>query len=135
MLQRDYLLEVIAQFVEALSQALRRARELGDPLALEEAEESVAALLGLDADVALRLDPSSLVTMMALSRMGDALADYVVFALAQISEAYGALGDPATAGLRRTQARAVAEAFGCDVDALPAGLETFGAPGAGRAER
>ena len=76
MLHKDYLLEVIAQFVEVVTEALGLAHRKHDPTAVQEAEEAVAGLLDLDAQVALKLSPDSLVTMMLLSGIGDSLAEY-----------------------------------------------------------
>ena len=122
MLQRDYLLEVIEGFVEALTEALRRAAA-GDLEAVEDVEQEVAEVLELDREVALALAPDSLVTMMVLSGMGGELAAYVCYALDRAGALREAAGDADTAGLRRLQARAVAESFGCDPRVAPPGLE------------
>jgi hypothetical protein len=118
MLQRDYLLEIIAQFVAAVMRALRAARAAQEaPSALEAAqdvEREVASLLDLDPAVALSLEPDSLVTMILLSGMGEALAGYVAFALDRTADIYDNVGEAGLAELRRSQARAVAESFGCD---------------------
>ena len=123
MLQRDYLLEVISQFVEAVSRALLVARAAQDePAALEaagEVEHEVAGLLDMDPDVAMQLTPDSLVTMMLLSGMGDALAGYVAFALSRAADGYDRAGDPDTAGARRAQAEAIAGSFGVDTEEPP----------------
>ena len=89
MLHRDYLLEVIARFVDAVTIALRG------------------------------LSPDSLVTMMLLSGMGDSLASYVSYALDRVGDAYDNMGDKRTAELRWDQAQAVAEAFNCDPNTIP----------------
>ena len=77
MLHRDYLLEVIAQFVDTVIQSLTIAREKADPKAAQDVEAAVAGLLDLDQQVAMQLTPDSLVTMLLLSGVGDALADCV----------------------------------------------------------
>lgn len=125
MLHRDYLLEIIAQFVEVIMEALNLAFKQEDPAAIDEAEAAIAGLLDLDPQVALRLSPDSLVTMMILSGMGDSLADYVTYSLRQVGDAYERLGDSYTAGLRREQAHAVADSFGCDYDVVPLEFEEF----------
>ena len=76
MLHRDYLLEVIARFVDAVTIALRGALLDRNPTSAREVEDSVAALLDLDPNTAMNLSPESLVTMMLLSGMG-ALLFYV----------------------------------------------------------
>ena len=119
MLHRDYLLEIIAKFVEAVTVALRRAVLDGSTESAREVEDSVAALLDLDPQTAMNLSPDSLVTMMLLSGMGDSLASYVAYALDKVGDAYDNMGNQQTAELRWDQAQAVAESFGCDLDEIP----------------
>ena len=118
MLQRDYVLEIIGQFVDGVSRALRRALD-GDAGACDDVESQVAELLELDRETALSLAPDSLVTMMILSGMGDSVAEYVCYALDRLSRVYEGRGEDDLAGLRRLQARAVAESFGCDPASAP----------------
>lgn len=123
MLQRDYLLEVIGQFVESVTRALLSARAAKDkPAALEsavEVEHDVAGLLDMDPDVAMDLTPDSLVTMMLLSGMGDALAGYVAFALSRVADVYDGIGETEAADARREQAAAIAASFDVDTDQPP----------------
>ena len=91
MLQHDYLLEIIAQFVDAVTNALRSAV----------------------------VDHDSLVTMMILSGVGDSVAGYVAYSLRRLSGAYEAMGDQDKALLRGAQAQAVEESFGCEPDIVP----------------
>ena len=121
MLQRDYVLEIIGQFVEGVSRALRRAAT-GERDGLVETEREIGELLELDHATALALAPDSLVTMMVLSGMGDSVAAYVCYALERLSRLYEAAGDEDLAGLRGLQAKAVAESFGCDSAEPPAEL-------------
>ncbi len=127
MLQRDYLLEVISQFVEAISEALGRALAEADPKACEDVEIEISELLELDRDVAMSLAPDSLVTMMVLSGMGDSVAAYVCYALDRLSRVYASLGDEDLAGLRHLQAKAVAESFGCNPASAPEELAALDA--------
>lgn len=123
MLQHDYLLELISQFVNVVLAALRRALQQHDQKSAEEAEEAIAGLLDLDPEFALDLAPDSLVTMMLLSGMADSVADYVGFTLEKLSDAYGGMGKTDLANLRHAQAEAIAESFGCDLEIPPAGFE------------
>lgn len=122
MLQRDYVLEIVGQFVEGVSRALRRAA-VGERDGLVATEREIGELLELDHATALALAPDSLVTMMVLSGMGDSVAAYVCYALDRLARLYERVGDEDTAGLRRLQARAVAESFGCDPSAAPVELK------------
>ena len=126
MLQRDYVLEIIGQFVEGVSRALRRAA-LGEKDGLLATEREIGDILELEPTTALALAPDSLVTMMVLSGIGDSVAAYVCYALDRLARFYEAAGDEDAAGLRRLQARAVAESFGCDPDQPPAELAALDA--------
>ena len=114
MLERDYITEIISQFVEAVTRALKLAVEQGDPESYQAVEQQVADLIDLDVQTAMALSPDSLVTMLVLSGMGDSLAGYVSYALDRISRVYEAHGEEDLAGLRHLQSQAVAESFGCD---------------------
>ena len=109
-----------------MSAALRRALD-GDASACEDVESQVAELLELDRVTALALAPDSLVTMMVLSGMGDSVASYVCYALDRLSRLYERAGEEDLAGLRRLQARAVAESFGCDPACPPEDLAALDA--------
>ena len=132
MLQRDYVLEIVGQFVDGVSVALRRAA-LGEKIGLVETERQIGELLELEPQTALALAPDSLVTMMVLSGMGDSVAEYVGYALDRLARLYERAGDEDTAGLRRAgdedtaglrrlQAKAVGESFGCDPATPPSEL-------------
>lgn len=123
MLQRDYILEMIEQFLKVVVASLGRALAKADPRSAEEAEAAVATLVDLDPEVAMQLAPESLVTMMQLSGIGDSVADYVAYTLSMLGHAYDGMGDHATAAMRREQAQAVADAYGYDFSAPPEGME------------
>lgn len=119
MLHRDYLLEVIEQFVSTVSRALAQALLQRDFNAAEEVEAAVADLVQLDPETAMLLAPESLVTMMLLSGTGDAVAGYAAYALYRLGDAYDAMGKPDLAQMRRDQAVAIADSFGADVHEVP----------------
>ena len=122
MLERDYITELISQFVEAVTRALRLAVEKGDPVSCQAVEQQVADLADLDVQTAMALSPDSLVTMLVLSGMGDSVASYVCYALDRVSRVYEAHGEEELGGLRHLQAQAVAESFGCDTATPPEAL-------------
>ncbi len=127
MLQNDYLLEIIQQFVESISRSLRLALEDHDLAAAEDVEAAIGEMLQLDAETAMSLSPESLVTMMQLAGTGDALSGYVAYALARLGDAYEAAGETALAAARRDQAEFVAESFGADASQVPEELRTLDA--------
>lgn len=119
MLHRDYLLDMIEQFVSTISHSLVRAilhRDLDSAL---EVEDAIAELVQLDPDTAMALSPDSLVVMMQLSGTGDAVASYAAYALNRLGDSYEQMGDATTAVARREQAHAIAAAFGADVNQIP----------------
>ena len=89
MLQKDYILEIVGDFVDGVAKHLDAALA-GDAEATGAVEQDVAGLLDLDPEVALTLSPDSLVTMMVLSGMGDSVAAYVAFSLTRLADAYEA---------------------------------------------
>ena len=123
MLQRDYLLEILIRFIETLTRALKRAVEQNDLSGCREAERAVADLLELDPETAMVLAPASPVQMMELSNVGSAVASYVGYTLDRVADIYEDGGDEATAELRRAQAEAVADAYGCDLMDVPDELD------------
>ena len=126
MLQRDYILEIVGQFVDGVSDAFRRVAA-GDVSGTDDVERQIGELLELDASTALALAPDSLVTMMVLSGMGDSVASYVCYALDRLARIYEGRGEDDLAGLRRLQAKAVAESFSCDPADIPPELATLDA--------
>ena len=121
MLQKDYILEIVGDFVEGVVKHLDAALA-GDADACGQVEQDIAGLLDLDPEVALTLAPDSLVTMMVLSGMGDSVAAHVAYALGRLADAYEAQGNDDAAALRRAQAKAVSESFGCDPTVVPEGF-------------
>lgn len=119
MLHRDYLLEVIQQFVSSISRSLARALLQRDFDAAEEVETAVADLVQLDPNTAMSLSPASLVTMMTLSGTGDSVAGYAAYALNRLGDAYEEMGQSELATMRREQAVAIADAFGADLNEIP----------------
>lgn len=119
MLQRDYILEIIADFSRAVARALKQAKENKDTEPLETAEQQVAELIDLSPETACSFAPDSLVTMMLLSGVAESVAEYVSYALERTSRIYEELGEKDKAGLRHLQAKAVAESFNCDLGQAP----------------
>lgn len=118
MLQRDYLLEMIDSFVDVVTKSLERIKT-GQIEASQDIETEVAKLISLDPATALALSPTSLVTMMDLSGIGDACAAYVAYALAELAKVYAESGQDELASLRQSQAEAIASTFGASLSEPP----------------
>ncbi len=127
MLHRDYLLEVIEQFVNGITQSLVRVFVHRDFDAGKDVEEAIAELVQLDPDTAMSLAPESLVTMMVLSGTGDSVAGYAAFALNRLGEAYDRMGEHELGEARKAQAEAIADAFGASLDEVPEELRDLDA--------
>lgn len=123
MLQRDYILVLLEDFVASVVPRLRLVVRDGDLDAAAEAERDLAGLLDLDASCALALSPESLVTMTRLSGVGETVAGHAACVLDVLARAYARAGMAEVADLRAAQARAMAEAFGWDMSDVPEGLE------------
>ncbi len=119
MLQRDYILMLISQFVDAITDPTIHAFQHADLKSIHQVEHAVGEILQLDPETALMLTPDSLVTMMDLSGIGDTVAGYVAYTLNKLSSLYERRGDEGMAELRLNQARAVAVAFGWDLSTVP----------------
>lgn len=130
MLQHDYLVEVIQQFVRAALAPLARALKEHDLEAAGEVEAAIGELLQLDPETAMALAPESLVTMMQLAGTGEALSGYAAYALARLADAYEGAGESGLAATRRAQAEAVASAVGADLDEVPEEFQDLGPAGA-----
>ena len=119
MLHKDYLMEVIEQFVSVVTHALANALLQRDMGSAEEVEAAVADLVQLDPNTAMALSPDSLVTMMLLSGTGDSVAGYAAYALSRLGDAYDQMGQGELAQVRRDQAQAIADSFGASLEDVP----------------
>lgn len=119
MLERDYITRIIETFSKSIVRALHITLVLEDYDGITEIEKAVGEALELDPTMLFALDPESFVTMMRLGGNGEALSDYVSYALEGLSDAYRAEGNKEAAKLRRAQARAVAAAFGVSRNSVP----------------
>lgn len=117
-IKNDYLLDQINRFVESIVSGIGKSRSGRAEDAVETFEAVAGDVLDMDAQTALSLAPASLVTMMQLSAVDESLAMYTAYALQRAADAYDLKGD-AAAQLRRSQAQALADAYGFDVVAVP----------------
>lgn len=117
-IRNDYILDMIAQFVQAVVEAAERARAGEGGRAIAQYEEVVGRALDMDAEAILSLTPESLVTLVQLSAVDESLAVYAAYSLVGASRIYEAQGNP-LGELRAGQARAIAGAYGFDVGEVP----------------
>lgn len=117
-IKNDYLLDQINRFVESVTAGIGKSRAGRADDAIETFEAIAGNVLDMDAETVLALAPASLVTMMQLSAVDDSLAAYTVYSLERAADAYDCKGD-ATGQLRRSQAQAIASAYGFEVSVVP----------------
>lgn len=123
-IRNDYILDMIAKFIEAIADALDKAESgrAGDSAVAY--ERVVGDVLDMSPSAALALSPESLVTMMRLSAVDESLSAYAAYALLQAAGMYEALDDP-TGQLRLMQANAIASSYGIELGTVPPELQDF----------
>ncbi len=121
-IRNDYLLDMIARYVESVLAGFGKAKAGLSDEALRAYEAVAGDVLDMDAGTALALSPASLVTMMRISAVDESLAVYAVYALERAAEIYDASGD-ATGQVRHAQAKAIADSYGFPVASVPPELE------------
>ena len=119
MLERDYILMVLSEFVRMVMEALRLAHYDHTPEAFEQVEAAVSELIGLDPQTALALAPDTLVQVMVLSGIGSTVAGHAAYTLDRLADEYEDAGQEEVAEIRRAQAEAIAESFGWDLNQVP----------------
>jgi hypothetical protein len=127
MFLNDYLMRIILQFVAALQQALR-ARNLSAEEKAGSLEQAVGDAVNIDPRLLFSMDPDSVVSMLQLGDLDEELGGYVLRSMYLEAEILSDAGHTQRADLRRSQADAIARAYGFDVtpaDATPEALEAF----------
>ena len=113
MLQQDYLMRLIMQFVRGLRRSLERG--MVDPAeAAESVEDAISQALDMDAGVVLGLNPESFTSVLSVSGTDPRVAEYLVRGLLLEAHHLDQAGRSAVAELRRGQAHALAQTFGVD---------------------
>lgn len=117
MFERDYLMKLISDLVQALAKSMIQADEEENPYAAARSLElAIGNAVDMDASLFLSLEPASMSSMMAISSMDANGAEYVARSLALASVYNRQAGDAHLAGLRMAQADAVASAYGLSID-------------------
>lgn len=119
MIHKDFLEEAIKKFVEGVSKPLEYALLKKDITHLGDVDAAIAELLEMNSAVVMQLAPASLVTMMKLSQVSAAIAQYVSYVLRLEARAYQSAQHDELSSLRLNQALAIEEAFDCESDTIP----------------
>jgi hypothetical protein len=127
MFLNDYLMRVILQFVTALQKALHAQNMTHEEKAVG-LEQAVGDAVNIDPRLLFSMDPESLVSMLQLGDFDETLGGYVLRSIYLEADILDEAGHTQRADLRRSQADAIARAYGFAVnpaDAAPEALEEF----------
>ena len=113
MLQRDYLVQLITQFIEAIIRSRTVAGKEDNPLlAADLLEAAVEQALDMDGVALLSLAPESFAAILSVSGVDPALIEYIAHALQQESEYLEQAESHELAQLRLLQAQALFDTYG-----------------------
>lgn len=113
MLQRDYLMNLILQFVQGIRRSVEKGKR--DPEdAAASLEEVVAQAMDMDAAVLLGLQPESFASILQVSGTDPRVVEYIVRSLALEAHFLEEAGSTGQACLRYGQAQALAAAYGIE---------------------
>lgn len=121
MFERDYLVRMLFELVEAIRRSMARANSDHQPrLAAESLERAMGEAVELEPSVFLNLAPESMASIISITGTHEKLASLLVRSLWLASRYYEEDGRNDLAQLRLAQAEALADAYG---DETP---ESFG---------
>ena len=116
MFERDYLMKLISDLVQALAKSIIQADEEENPyLAARTLELAIGNAVDMDASLFLSLEPKSMSSMMSISSIDANGAEHIARSLALSSVYNRQAGDKHLAALRMGQAHAVASAYGLSI--------------------
>ena len=117
MLQRDYLMQLIAQFIDAVLRSRRTA--IVDPRAAAHSLElAICDALDLDGAMLLSLGGESMAQVMELSGVDPRVAGYIAHSLKLEAEYLTKAGEIDLAALRLGQSQSVVAQFGIDMEEI-----------------
>ena len=123
MFERDYLMRMLFQFVEALTRSWTQAHKEKDPQgAAEKLEDAVGEATEIDGAALLALEPDSLVSVLEVSGTDPKVIEYVARSIALASVYQRQAGNAELADLRSAQAQALSEAYELDMPEDPEDL-------------
>lgn len=129
MFEQDYLMRMLMDFIAAVRRSMDRAASQNDPRGAAEAlEAAVGSATEMDGQTLLSLAPDSLASILQVSGTDPKLAGYISRSLLLAGRYYHEAGDEGAGELRRSQALAIASAYGENLDdeaIEPEELEAF----------
>ena len=127
MFENDYLMRIFLQFIAALKRALRQHTVSPEARAAD-LEQLVGEAVNIDARLLFSLAPESLVSMLQIGEFDEGLGGYILRSMYLEADLLEEAGLYERANLRRSQADAIARAYGFDItaeDATSEALEEF----------
>lgn len=122
MFERDYLMKLLADFVQAIMRSLQQGDQQRDPRAAAETlEGAVGVAVNMDAATFLCLAPESIATILQVTGTDPRVTEYVARSLALASHYSAQAGDRELAEIRAAQASAIADAYGIDLGSAESG--------------
>lgn len=119
MLTQDYLVRLLIDFAAGIMRAMQRQTEQRDPRgAAELLEGAIGQAVDMDGDTLLALAPESIATVLQVSGTDPAVTEYMARSLMLASAYRAETGDSEGAQLRADQARAIAAAYGHDLNVV-----------------
>ena len=116
MFERDYIMKMLADLLQAIVKSMLEAEKEENPyLAAQTLEAAIGNAVDMDASVFLSLSPESMASIMAISHTDPRSTEYIARSLALASDYNRKAGSPEIADLRMGQAQALASAFGHDI--------------------
>lgn len=118
MLQRDYLVQLITQFIQAIFQSRELALKKRDPQAAADLlEAAIEQAVDMDGAALLSLTPESMASVLQISGVDPKIIGYVAHSLLQEADYLDMSGSSELAQLRKAQGIALFEAYGlCEED-------------------
>ena len=117
MFEQDYLMRLLAEFMDAMRRSMDRAAGQHDLVgAAHGLEAAVGGATDLDGPTLLSLSPESVASILQVSGTDPKLAGFMARSLLLASHYYKEAGEEAASDLRAAQAHAIADAFGHELD-------------------
>ena len=116
MCERDYLMNLLAQFAQAIGRAIHKAQHERNPIeAGQMLDEAITAATDIDGSIMLTLAPESISMIMNASGVDPYVVEYIARSMDLAGNYYTEGGSAELGTLRKQQAQAVASAYGIDL--------------------
>ena len=122
MLQRDYLVQLISQFIQAIIRAGQTA-VVNPKAAADSLEEAIANATDIDGAMLLSLGGESMAQVMELSGVDPRVAGYIAHSLDLEADYLDQAGEGSLAALRRQQAQCITSVYGLNREDIAAELD------------